>query len=54
MVSTSEDRSENDRPRVVTSGKEGIARFWRRHRAVFEIVRWVLNILFLTYRVFRH
>jgi hypothetical protein len=54
MESTSDDRSEEDRPRLVTSDKEGLGQFWRRHHAFFEIVLWVLNILFLAYKVFRH
>lgn len=55
METTSRDGPEDGRlPELATSGHKGAKRFWRRHRAVFEIVRWVFNILFLAYRVFRH
>jgi hypothetical protein len=55
MTPTSRDGPEDGRlPEMATFGNKGVKKFWRRHRAVFEIVRWFFNILILVYKVFHH
>jgi uncharacterized iron-regulated membrane protein len=39
-MESTDDRSKEDRSRLVTSHKKVLRRFWRRHHAIFEFVGW--------------